>query len=64
MAHVMTKAIRGTMEAQSRNRVGRREWTLMRMGKVFIEKLVLDWRLNFDNYQVLRDKEEGDITVN
>lgn len=53
---MMTKAMRGTMGAQSRNRVGRREWTLLRMGKVFIEKLVFDWRLDLDNYQVLRDK--------
>lgn len=56
MAHVMTKAMRGTMGAQSRNRVGRREWTLLRMGKVFIEKLVFDWRLDLDNYQVLREE--------
>lgn len=67
MAHVMTKAMRGTMGAQSRNRVGRREWTWLQMEEDFTEKLAFDWRLDFDNElpSVKRQSsEEGDIMVN
>lgn len=49
MAHVMTKAMGGTMGVQGRNRVGRREWTWLWIEEVFIETLAFDWRLDFDN---------------